>query len=208
MHSAWAYLLAKQALYVLSYGPIEFSLWPAEIPFCKQNDLSHSASRAHFFIMANERSDTMAAGRGVVIPPIVGDIAPSIDSFRRHLRASNAAPRTIMTYLEGATQLADFLASHGMPTDVDGIRREHVEAFLVDLLARFTSATADNRYRCLKGMHTNSHSVSHNRRAWGIWSLKLKHCVLDIAFALPLCPGLPVFVLLFFLFFLLWFLSF
>jgi site-specific recombinase XerD len=99
--------------------------------------------------MTNERSDTLAAGRGVVIPPIVGDIAPSIDSFRRHLRASNAASRTIMTYLEGATQLADFLAARGMPTDVDGIRREHVESFLVDLLGRHTPGTANNRYRCL-----------------------------------------------------------
>src|SRR5947209_6828383 len=65
--------------------------------------------------MANERSDTLAAGRGVVISPIVGDIAPSIDSFRRHLRASNAAPRTISTYLEGATQFATFLAARAFP---------------------------------------------------------------------------------------------
>jgi hypothetical protein len=78
--------------------------------------------------MANERSNDLAAGRRAVIPPIVGDIAPSIDSFRRHLLASNIAPRTISTYLEGATQLADYLAAHGMPTDVAAIRRDHVEA--------------------------------------------------------------------------------
>jgi hypothetical protein len=54
-----------------------------------------------------------------------------------------------VTYLEGVTQLADFLAVRGMPTDIAVIRREHVEAFLVDLPSRFTPATANNRYRCL-----------------------------------------------------------
>jgi site-specific recombinase XerD len=80
---------------------------------------------------------------------IVGDIGPSIDSFRRHLRASNAAPRTVSTYLEGATQFATFLAAQGMPTNVPDIRREHVEAFVVDILSRFKPATANNRYRSL-----------------------------------------------------------
>src|SRR3981081_4681393 len=99
--------------------------------------------------MGNKRSTKLDGAPADPMASIVGDIGPSIDSFRRHLRASNAAPRTIMTYLEGATQLADFLAAQGMPTDIVGIRREHVEAFLVDLLSRFTSATANNRYRCL-----------------------------------------------------------
>src|SRR5438105_575544 len=80
---------------------------------------------------------------------IVGDIGPSIDSFRRHLRASNAAPRTVSTYLEGATQFATFLAAQRMPTNVPDIRREHVEAFVVDILSRFKPATANNRYRSL-----------------------------------------------------------
>jgi integrase/recombinase XerC len=102
--------------------------------------------------MANEGSEALAGWRRVVILPILGEIAPSIDSFRRHLRASNAAPCTIMTYLEGATQLANFLAAQDMPTDVAGIRREHVEAFLVDLLGRQMSGTANNRCRCLMAL--------------------------------------------------------
>src|SRR5436309_1907246 len=37
-----------------------------------------------------------------------------------------------------------------MPTQVAGIRREHIEASLVDLLSRFKPGTANNRYRCLQ----------------------------------------------------------
>src|SRR5439155_18959096 len=67
-----------------------------------------------------------------------------------HLRASNIAPRTISTYLGGVTQLAQFLEAHGMPTNVAGIRRERIEAFLVDLLSRFKPGIANNRHRCLQ----------------------------------------------------------
>jgi integrase/recombinase XerC len=48
------------------------------------------------------------------------------------------------------TQLAQFLEAHGMPTNVAGIRREHIEAFLVDLLSRFKPGIANNRHRCLQ----------------------------------------------------------
>ncbi len=40
-----------------------------------------------------------------------------------------------------------FLAEHGMPTTVDGVRREHVEAFIEGQLARWTPSTAASRYR-------------------------------------------------------------
>lgn len=70
-----------------------------------------------------------------------------VQSFGRHCRAANLSPRTIETYTEAATQLALFLAASGMPTDVDAIRREHVEAFISDQLDRFKPGTAHNRYR-------------------------------------------------------------
>jgi site-specific recombinase XerD len=70
-----------------------------------------------------------------------------VQSFARHCRAANLSPRTIETYTEAATQLALFLAASGMPTDVDAIRREHVEAFISDQLDRFKPGTAHNRYR-------------------------------------------------------------
>ncbi len=46
--------------------------------------------------------------------------------------------------------LAEFLAARGMPTDVGAIRREHVESFIADLLARWKPTTAANRYRSLQ----------------------------------------------------------
>jgi site-specific recombinase XerD len=37
-----------------------------------------------------------------------------------------------------------------MPTAIDAIAREHVEAFIADLLEHWTPNTASNRYRCLQ----------------------------------------------------------
>lgn len=68
-------------------------------------------------------------------------------SFARHLRASNLAPRTIKTYLEGVQRLAHFLTAQGMPTDLAAIKREHVEAWIADMLADSKPATAANRFR-------------------------------------------------------------
>jgi site-specific recombinase XerD len=84
--------------------------------------------------------------------PIVtqGDLGVNAASFARHLRASNLAPRTIKTYLEGVARLAAFLERQGMPTDVAAIRREHVEAFIADLLETSRPATAANRYRSVQ----------------------------------------------------------
>ncbi|MDP1804776.1 MAG: hypothetical protein Q8K72_06405, partial [Acidimicrobiales bacterium] len=55
----------------------------------------------------------------------------AIDSWRLSLRAANRSPATIKTYLDAATRFDAFLAEHGMPSSLEGIRREHVEAFLV-----------------------------------------------------------------------------
>jgi site-specific recombinase XerD len=71
-------------------------------------------------------------------------------SFARHLRADNKAPNTIRAYLEATGQLDAFLAAQGMPRTVAGIHREHVEAFIVDQLARLKPASAANRYRSLQ----------------------------------------------------------
>lgn len=77
----------------------------------------------------------------------VGDIAALIPSWERSLRAANKSPRTLETYGESARQLQAFLAAQGMPTDVAKVRREHVEAWLEALLAKWKPATANNRYR-------------------------------------------------------------
>jgi site-specific recombinase XerD len=79
----------------------------------------------------------------------IGDVEAMVTSFRRHLRAENKAEQTIMAYTYAPLQLAEFLRDRGMPTEVANIAREHVEAFLEDLLGRRSAATANNRYRGL-----------------------------------------------------------
>jgi site-specific recombinase XerD len=70
-------------------------------------------------------------------------------SFELSLRASGKSARTIETYGEALRQFVAHLKRRGMPTDVDRLRREHVESFVADLLERFKPATASNRYRAL-----------------------------------------------------------
>ncbi len=71
-------------------------------------------------------------------------------SFRRHLLAENKAPRTVQTYSESLRRFAEYLAAQGMPTDPTLVAREHVEAFIAELLTRHKPATAANRYRALQ----------------------------------------------------------
>ncbi|MGH9217418.1 MAG: tyrosine-type recombinase/integrase, partial [Acidimicrobiales bacterium] len=80
-----------------------------------------------------------------------GTLGLLIASWERSLRAINRAPRTIQAYLEAARLFEAFLHDRGMPTDVDAIRREHIEAFLEDDLSRgLAAATAAGHYRRLQ----------------------------------------------------------
>jgi site-specific recombinase XerD len=60
------------------------------------------------------------------------------------------SPATLDTYSTSVRGLTRFLAEQGMPTAPGAITREHVEAFITDLLARWKPTTAHNRYRALK----------------------------------------------------------
>jgi site-specific recombinase XerD len=73
-------------------------------------------------------------------------IALDLNSFKRHLRSLHRSPKTIETYEESVIRLIKFLSSAGMPLDIENIRREHVESFIVDLLEKFKPSTAINRY--------------------------------------------------------------
>lgn len=76
-----------------------------------------------------------------------------LNSFERTHVAGYKSPRTIETYLEAATLLGLHLAESealGPSWDVGMIRRLHVEAFMVDQLARWKPGTAHNRYRGLQ----------------------------------------------------------
>ena len=72
------------------------------------------------------------------------------ESFRRALIAENKSPRTVQTYLDSVTRFRDYLVAENLPVAVRAVRREHVEAFITDLLARFKPATASVRYRALQ----------------------------------------------------------
>jgi site-specific recombinase XerD len=69
-----------------------------------------------------------------------------LPGFRLHLQAEHKSPRTIRSYTEAVHRLHEFLVAAGMPTEVAGITREHVEAFLADQLTRLRPASAKIRY--------------------------------------------------------------
>jgi site-specific recombinase XerD len=80
----------------------------------------------------------------------VGAAATLVPSWLRSLRAENKSPRTIQSYEEAARQFVAFLDERGMPAEVASIRREHVEAFIEQLLATRSASTAANRHRSLQ----------------------------------------------------------
>jgi len=73
-----------------------------------------------------------------------------LDQFRRALRAKNMATRTVETYLNATEGFGRFLRERGMPTTPGHLRREHVEAYIEELLSRVKPATAANRYRSVQ----------------------------------------------------------
>jgi site-specific recombinase XerD len=78
-------------------------------------------------------------------------IASTRDYWTLHLRSEGRAPRTIATYLRALDKLDAFLADKGMPRELRAIRREHIEAFLVELQARGNQpATVSIAFRSLR----------------------------------------------------------
>jgi site-specific recombinase XerD len=71
-------------------------------------------------------------------------------SFRRTLRAEDKSERTVKSYTEAVSLLADFLAQRGHPLTVTAITRDDVRDFIADQLERWKPATALNRYRSLQ----------------------------------------------------------
>jgi integrase/recombinase XerC len=71
-------------------------------------------------------------------------------SFRRTLEAENKSPRTTEAYTDAVRLLAAYCQAYGHPVFAGELRREHVQAFIADQLARWKPATAHNRYR---GLH-------------------------------------------------------
>jgi site-specific recombinase XerD len=86
--------------------------------------------------------------RGTVRSWPTPSVADLVRSFELHLRAENKAGRTIETYLDALRLAAQFLAARGV--ELEQARREDIEAFIADQLARWKPATAANRYRSLR----------------------------------------------------------
>ena len=80
----------------------------------------------------------------------IDSLAQASRSFERHLMAENKSVRTARTYLAAVSQLDRFLGDAGMPRSLTGIRREHLEAFLVDRLRSVRAATASIEFRALQ----------------------------------------------------------
>ena len=77
----------------------------------------------------------------------LSDLEVLATHWERALRAQNKSPRTVVAYLEGLTLLSVYLRRQGMPANVATLRREHVEAFIADQVARWRPSTARTRFR-------------------------------------------------------------
>jgi site-specific recombinase XerD len=83
------------------------------------------------------------ATRTMASDPTIAELA--ID-FNMSLAAQNKSKATRKVYGTAVVQLADFLENRGMPTEAVNVRREHVEAFIADVLARRSASTAKTRF--------------------------------------------------------------
>ena len=72
-------------------------------------------------------------------------------SFERHLRAKNLSDGTVASYLVGVRQFTAFLQPHGR--DLTQATRADLEAFIADLLGRWSPATASTRYKQLQALY-------------------------------------------------------
>ena len=79
-----------------------------------------------------------------------GSLGELLPSWKRHLRAANYSPKTIVSYTTSADRFLTFLADRELPLQVTRIVQEHVEAFIEDQLARHKPSTAATRYRDLQ----------------------------------------------------------
>jgi site-specific recombinase XerD len=79
-----------------------------------------------------------------------GEIAPLARLWEQSLKYQRSSPQTRRSYLTAVEQLLRYLEQLGMPTTARGLRREHVEAFLVDLGERRSPATVATRYQALR----------------------------------------------------------
>jgi len=79
-----------------------------------------------------------------------GELATEISLWKPSLEYRHLSPKTIRGYLDAGRQLEEFLTAKGMPTQVEHIKREHIEAFLLEVRERTSVSTQATRYRQLQ----------------------------------------------------------
>lgn len=78
-------------------------------------------------------------------------IASTRDYWTLHLRSEGRAERTILTYQNALAKLDAFLEERGMPRELRAIRREHLEAWIVDMQDRgLQPGTISIRFRAIR----------------------------------------------------------
>ena len=82
----------------------------------------------------------MDQAQAVAVHGTASGLERDIAGFRRHLRGTDKSPRTQQSYGDVLALFSRCLTAQGMPTDIRAIRREHVEAFIADLLERSSRA--------------------------------------------------------------------
>jgi site-specific recombinase XerC len=111
------------------------------------------------------------AVHAAIVSAAAGDGSPpsglllEAERYARSLRAGNKSEKTVYTYMEAINQLDAFLAAQGMPREPEALSREHVEAFIADVLQRWRPATASNRYRALQSFFKYLMEVDVIRRS-------------------------------------------
>jgi len=77
------------------------------------------------------------------------DITDLAQSWDTSLQAQGKSRATRETYGAALGRFAEYLAATGRSTVVQDITRQDIEAFMADLLAKWSGNTAHNRYRAL-----------------------------------------------------------
>ncbi|MDQ3690003.1 MAG: tyrosine-type recombinase/integrase [Chloroflexota bacterium] len=77
-------------------------------------------------------------------------IASTREYWTLHLKSQGRAERTISTYLNALRKLDEFLAEQGMPRQLRAIRREHLEAWIADMLGRNQAGTVSIAFRSVR----------------------------------------------------------
>lgn len=82
------------------------------------------------------------------------DVAELMSHWLRHLQAEGKSPRTLETYEAALLRAHQYLAQQGMPLQVAGLSREHLESWLTSLRGRYAPTTIQLWGTVLKGWCT------------------------------------------------------